>query len=218
MAKTPEALLYANAAACPSNGCAVSWQAIIAGAFAAIAVSMMLLILGSGLGFAMVSPWDIQNTSLTTVTITTIVWLIVMQWASAGIGGYISGRLRTRWLNTRDDEVFFRDTAHGFLTWCVATVLTATVLATSLTAITGGVVTGEPASAAVSANVYVDETASDIVVTAGEGEGRESVTVNKEEARKATATLSLFTALSMFIGAFIACVSAALGGRCRDTD
>jgi VIT1/CCC1 family predicted Fe2+/Mn2+ transporter len=37
-----------------------------------------------------------------------------------------------------------------------------------------------------------------------------------DEARKSAATAALFTALALLIGAFIASVSAAIGGRLRD--
>jgi hypothetical protein len=43
-------------------------------------------------------------------------------------GGYITGRLRHAWEDVNIHERF-RDTAHGFVTWAFATVLTATVLA-----------------------------------------------------------------------------------------
>ena len=117
---------------------AASWSAIIAGAFAAAAVSLILLVLGSALGFASVSPWDGQGVSASTFAITTAIWFIVMQWVSSAFGGYIAGRLRTRWIGTDPHEVFFRDTAHGFVTWAVSTVAVATVLVMSLAATVGG--------------------------------------------------------------------------------
>jgi hypothetical protein len=128
-----------------------SWSAIIAGAFVAIAVSLVLFALGSGLGFASISPWDGQGLSITTFAVTTAIWLIVMQWLSSAAGGYIAGRLRSRWLGTHPHEVFFRDTAHGFITWAVATVVVVTVLASSiLSALSGAahVATNVAASAA----------------------------------------------------------------------
>src|ERR1700722_13819606 len=79
---------------------AVSWGAIIAGAFVASAVSLVLFALGSGLGFASVSPWPGHGASATTFAVTTAIWLIIMQWISSGLGGYITGRLRTRWHGT----------------------------------------------------------------------------------------------------------------------
>ena len=117
---------------------AASWPAIIAGAFVAAAVSLVLLALGSGLGFAAISPWPGHGVAATTFAVTTAIWLIVMQWVSSGVGGYITGRLRTRWIGTHTHEVFFRDTAHGLVTWAVATVLVAAAAAASVSAVVEG--------------------------------------------------------------------------------
>ncbi len=111
---------------------AVSWSAIIAGAFVAASVSFVLFALGSGLGIASISPWPGRGISATTFAVSAAIWLIVMQWVSSAAGGYITGRLRTRWVGTHTHEVFFRDTAHGLVTWAVATVLVAPLLATSV--------------------------------------------------------------------------------------
>src|SRR5476649_132164 len=113
-----------------ARGSAASWGAIIAGALVATAVSLVLFVLGSGLGFASISPWPARGVSATTFAASAAIWLIVMQWIASGLGGYITGRLRTRWVGTQTHEVFFRDTAHGFVTWAVATVLVAVTLAT----------------------------------------------------------------------------------------
>jgi hypothetical protein len=102
---------------------AVSWGAVIAGALIATAVTFALMVLGAGLGLTLVSPWWEGNADATTIAASTVVWLVVMQWASAGIGGYLTGRLRTRWTSVHSDEVFFRDTAHGFLAWALATII-----------------------------------------------------------------------------------------------
>jgi hypothetical protein len=100
---------------------AVSWPAVIAGAVVAAAISLALLALGSGFGLASVSPFG--GASPAVFTAMTAIWLIIMQWVASGIGGYITGRLRTRWVGTHTHEVFFRDTAHGFLAWALATVI-----------------------------------------------------------------------------------------------
>ena len=117
---------------------AASWPAIFAGAFVAIAASAILLAFGSGLGFAMVSPWPGHGASATGFTVNAAIWLIVSQWLSAALGGYIAGRLRTKWVGTHTHEVFFRDTAHGLVTWSVATVAMAALLAGSVTSGVGG--------------------------------------------------------------------------------
>lgn len=107
---------------------AVSWGAILAGAAAAAALSLILLILGTGLGLSSISPWANDGVSATTFGVTTILWVTFTQLVAAGMGGYLAGRLRTKWLEVHDDEVFFRDTAHGFLAWAIASLATATLL------------------------------------------------------------------------------------------
>lgn len=117
---------------------AVSWAAIIAGAVAAAALSLILLVLGTGLGLAAVSPWVHQGVSGATFGVTSILWITFTQLAAAGLGGYLAGRLRTRWLNTHGDEVYFRDTSHGFLAWALATLLTAGLLTSVIGSVIGG--------------------------------------------------------------------------------
>jgi hypothetical protein len=106
---------------------AVSWPSIFAGAIVAIATTLILLAVGSGLGFATVSPWPGAGLTATSFAIGVGIWLIVTQWLSSFMGGYITGRLRTRWNGVHSDEVFFRDTAHGLLAWALATLIIAAV-------------------------------------------------------------------------------------------
>jgi hypothetical protein len=283
-----------------SSSTAVSWGPIIAGALAAAAATLLLMLLGSGLGLTMISPWSSEGASLTTIAVSTAVWLVVVQWISACLAGYIAGRLRTKWVGVHTDEVFFRDTAHGFLAWALATLLVAGFLGTAMTAVTGagvaavtsvasgavqGAATGAaanasapnasdttsyfvdtlfrpapatpaPAGAGPEAAAATDAQASRILLaSAATGEmsaedrtyleqlvaartglseadakARVDAVLTRVEAakaqakeaadtaRKASATLALVGALSLFIGAFIAAVSAALGGKLRDDE
>ncbi len=121
-----------------SAGSAVSWGAIFAGAAAAAALSLILLILGTGLGLSSVSPWAQRGFSAETFGISTIIWITLTQLAASGMGGYLAGRLRTKWVSVHTDEVYFRDTAHGFLAWTVATLVTAAFLTSSIAAIVSG--------------------------------------------------------------------------------
>ncbi|NTJ66560.1 hypothetical protein G6M50_15130 [Agrobacterium rhizogenes] len=132
---------------------AIVWGPIIGGALAATGIALILLLLGSGVGLTMVSPWSGQSSSATTVGITAAIWLVVVQWLSSAIGGYLTGRLRTKWVEVHSDEVFFRDTAHGFLSWALATVFVAGFLASSLTSLAGASVNaaGQAAQTAVTA-------------------------------------------------------------------
>ena len=139
---------------------AVSWSAIFAGAAAAAALSLILLILGTGLGLSSVSPWAHSGISATTFGITTIIWVTATQLVASGMGGYLAGRLRTKWVSVHTDEVYFRDTAHGFLAWAVASLVTAALLASVIGSIISG---GIQAGASVAGSVATTAT----VATAG---------------------------------------------------
>ena len=111
---------------------AVSWGAIVAGAAAAAALSLVLLILGTGLGLSSVSPWSGSGVQATTLGLSAIIWITVTQILASGMGGYIAGRLRHQWAGVEGDEVYFRDTAHGFLAWAVSSLVTAAFLASAI--------------------------------------------------------------------------------------
>jgi len=129
---------YVAAESSAGNVSGVSWGAIFAGAAAAAVASMLLLMLGLGLGFSAMSPWADEGISAKSLGVTTVIWLIIVQILSSGIGGYLAGRLRVKWANVHNDEVYFRDTAHGFLAWTVATLLAATLIAGSAASVIGG--------------------------------------------------------------------------------
>ncbi len=279
----------ALAQAIPTLGqSAVSWPAIFAGAAVAVAASVILLALGTGLGFASISPWSGHGVSATTFAITSAIWLIVMQWVSSGVGGYVTGRLRVKWVGTHTHEVFFRDTAHGFITWSVATILAATAMglsAYSAMNVAAHVVAGTPPAAALptapatamafstydidklfrspsgaappndakldadakleASRIFANAAASGALpqadrsylgelasaragisqadalqrvdeVTASVMAEEMKLKMQADAAAKAASATAIFTALSLLVGAFIASVAAALGGRLRD--
>jgi hypothetical protein len=265
-----------------SSTSAISWPAIIAGAFAAASSSLILLALGSGFGLASVSPWSNSGVSATTFTVMTAIWLIVVQWLSSGLGGYLTGRLRTKWVGVHTHEVFFRDTANGLLAWAVGAVIGAAILASSVSSLLGGATIASGTAVGTSQGAVQENPSAYLVdslfrsdhpnANAGDQEvraetGRVLVTGIKngdvpagdraylaqlvsartglsqadaekrvddviakakaaetkarqvaDEARKAGTYLSIFTAISMLIGAFIAAAAAALGGQHRDED
>jgi hypothetical protein len=120
----------------------VSWAAVVAGAVAACALTLVLLSLGAGLGFSVVSPWSNSGVSATTFEIGTGLYFIVMAMISSAVGGYLAGRLRNRWIGVQSSEVLFRDTAHGFLAWALASVIGAILLAAPATSLIGGATSG----------------------------------------------------------------------------
>lgn len=120
-----------------SSKTAMAWGPIIGGAVAATGLSLIMLLLGSGFGLTMVSPWPGESSSAAAVGVTAAIWLVVVQWLSSALGGYLTGRLRTKWAAVHTGEVFSRDTAHGFLSWALATVFVFGFLASSLTSLVG---------------------------------------------------------------------------------
>ena len=116
----------------------VSWAAVAAGAFAAAALSLALLALGTGIGFSAVSPWANDGASASAIGWTAIGWLVLMQIIASSVGGYLAGRLRTKWVNVHTHEVYFRDTAHGFLVWALCLVITGAFLTSAAASMIGG--------------------------------------------------------------------------------
>jgi len=270
---------YSAEVSSPRSG--VSWGAVFAGGVTAAAVSLILLLFGTGLGLASVSPWAGQDVSPTTFTVLAAIWLIIVQWVSSLFGGYMAGRLRTKWVAVHTDEVFFRDTAHGFLAWGVGTLLMAAVLtgfagngahvAESAAANTGlaanydvGLLFRQNAAAngAVSTGISAPGVSSadmrqeaGAILAEGAANGGVSqadstylaqlvseqtglapadaqarvndvltqmqaqITKAKQVAdasRKAASGAAIYTFVSLLIGAFIASVAGAIGGRLRD--
>jgi hypothetical protein len=117
----------------------VSWAAIFAGAAASTVISLILVVVGGGIGFASISPWSNAGASGTTVGILAILWSIAIPLFAFAVGGYIAGRLRTQWVGVHTDEVFFRDTAHGMLVWAVGTIAAACLAGSVLSAAVSGI-------------------------------------------------------------------------------
>ena len=134
---------------------AVSWAAIFAGAAGAASLSLILLVLGSGLGLSAASPWATTGADAETLGVGAIVWIAFVAIVASGTGGYLAGRLRVKWAATHSDEVYFRDTAHGFLSWSIATLATAALLTSAIGSVVGtgakvgGAAAGTAATAAV---------------------------------------------------------------------
>jgi hypothetical protein len=131
---------------------ALAWGPVIGGSVAAAATTIILLLLGSGVGLTMVSPWAGESASFTAVSVTAAIWFVVVQWLASAFGGYLTGRLRTKWAGIHTDEVFFRDTAHGFLSWALATIVVAGLAGSAFTSLAG---TGVQAASTVAATATV---------------------------------------------------------------
>lgn len=146
-----------------SHSSGVSWGAVIAGAFVAAALYLLLLALGAGFGLSVISPWS-SSGAAHTLGVAALVWIIVIEIVASAFGGYLTGRLRTKWALIHTDEVFFRDTANGFLSWAVALVVSVAFLASAGAYMAGSVErnanppnTGTPAEAANPKLYFIDE-------------------------------------------------------------
>ena len=120
----------------------VAWAAIAAGAVAAAALTLVLVAFGAGLGLSAISPWSNSGVSVTSFKIGTGIYLCIVAVMSSAIGGFLAARLRTRIVGLHSNEVFFRDTAHGFLAWAFATLISATALASTISYVANGALTG----------------------------------------------------------------------------
>ncbi|CUI71848.1 hypothetical protein [Achromobacter dolens] len=136
---------------------AVSWAAVFAGAVIAAALSLALFAGGSGLGFLSISPWSGEGVSAPTAGIGLIAWMLFTQIVAYGVGGYVAGRLRTKWADVHGDEVYFRDTAHGFLVWALSAVVSAALLGSAIATLASG---AAKAGASVAAGAGAAVTAS----------------------------------------------------------
>jgi len=141
----------------------VSWAAVAAGAVAAAALALVLVAFGAGLGLSAVSPWTNSGVSASTFSTGTGIYLVIVAVMSSAVGGYLAARLRTKWVNVHTHEAFFRDTAHGFLAWAFATLLSATALGSTTAYLANGSVAGlggaasQATPSANPAEIYVDK-------------------------------------------------------------
>jgi hypothetical protein len=142
---------------------AVSWGAVAAGAVGAAALALLLIAFGAGLGLSAVSPWSDSGVSASTFKTGTGIYLVIVAVMSSAVGGYLAARLRTKWVGIHTHEIFFRDTAHGFITWAFATLLSASALSSVTGYLANGAAAGVGGAASQAtrslspADIYVDK-------------------------------------------------------------
>jgi hypothetical protein len=108
----------------PTASSRFSWTAAVAGAFAATAVTFLIISLGSGIGLSVVSPYRVSPSS-TTLTLIGAIWLLMAQAFGFASGGYLAARMRSHFVDDAGDEGRFRDAAQGFLVWSLGVVIAA---------------------------------------------------------------------------------------------
>jgi hypothetical protein len=122
----------------------IEWSAIIAGAVLAAATSFVLLTFGTAIGLSVTSPWPGSGLSTQAVTALAAFWTLVQQIGAFMAGGYVAGRMRSRWNEDRE-EADFRDGLHGGMVWAVGVAIGALLAASAVgaTARTGAEVAGQ---------------------------------------------------------------------------
>lgn len=91
----------------------------LAGALAAAAIAFVLCSFGSTIGLSLVSPWPNSGLPAKVVAALAVFWAMASQIGSFLAGGYIAGRMRSRWSDAPPHEVEFRDGVHGLLVWAL---------------------------------------------------------------------------------------------------
>ena len=129
----------------------VEWGAVLAGAVLAAALSFVLLTFGAAIGLSATSPWPNSGLSAKVIATLAVFWALAQQIGSLMAGGYVAGRMRSRW-HEAGDEKEFRDGLHGGLVWAVAVLISAFfVFATASLAVrTGANVAGSAVAGAAS--------------------------------------------------------------------
>jgi hypothetical protein len=109
-----------------------SWGAIIAGVVAALVVQLLLNLLGIGVGAASLSAAHLaDNPDASTFSIGAGIWWTVSGIIASFCGGVVAGRLcGTAKVNTAR--------WHGFVAWCVTTLVIFFLLTSALGSIVGG--------------------------------------------------------------------------------
>jgi hypothetical protein len=108
------------------------WTPVVAGTFVAAAVSLILMAVGSAIGFSIVSSSPMWRDASPALTVASGLYLLLTALVSFGFGGYVIGRLRERWTTSgHSDVVEFRDGAHGLLAWAIAVLIIGLVAAAS---------------------------------------------------------------------------------------
>jgi hypothetical protein len=230
VAVAPTAAAAAFEATNESPQSSISWSAVIAGAVVSAALALVLLVLCVGLKLTTVSPW-VASASATKLGAATIVAAVLVQLIASAVGGYVAGRLRTKWVRVHDDEVYFRDTAHGFAVWALATLVTAGFLTSAATTAIGAGTVGLVASSAAGvrpAPAPEAPAAAPAPSAASAGappmppappSASQVPSISPQDVdrmRAVAAQTALWSFLALIVGAFSASIAATIGGRQRD--
>lgn len=114
----------------------VDWASIVGGAFVATAVFTTLTIFGSAIGLSLTSAEPGSGISAKATAIAIGLWSAWVAVSAFAAGGYIAGRLRHRIADAVPHEVEMRDGLHGLISWALAGLLSAMILASAVGGLT----------------------------------------------------------------------------------
>ncbi|UEM01936.1 hypothetical protein JL101_018255 [Skermanella rosea] len=109
----------------------IAWSAVFAGVVVALALNLVLAILGIGIGLTTIDPAQADSPQASTLGIAATLWWIVSALISIAAGGWVAGRMAG--MPTRVDGAL-----HGLITWGIATLLLFWLLTSAVGSLIGG--------------------------------------------------------------------------------
>jgi hypothetical protein len=105
-----------------TTGSYLEWGPVFGGSAVALALSMLLMQFGAGVGLSAVGESSLEGGGISWNVVGAGLWVILVALASASAGAYLAGRMRAGAHDFTEDEVEFRDGAHGLVVWAVSGV------------------------------------------------------------------------------------------------
>jgi hypothetical protein len=109
----------------------LSWSAVFAGVVIAIAVELLLSLLGLGIGLGSINPVE-QSQPLKGLGISSVIWWLLSMLIALFIGGWVSGWIAG--IPHKTDRAL-----HGILTWCLFALINMYFVTTTVGNVIGGV-------------------------------------------------------------------------------
>ncbi|WP_322990296.1 hypothetical protein [Hoeflea sp.] len=163
MEPTVEKTVLVHSDNLPQGQSYLEWGAVWGGSVVAMATSTVLVQFGGASGLALGDPMLASGDPSWQVLVASL-WLFVAALASSAGGGYIAGRMRSRWSDAAKSEVEFRDGVHGLSVWAVSTLAVAAFAAITAALAAAGV---DPAATAAEVPTNVAEYTRTITVVYG---------------------------------------------------
>ena len=109
----------------------VSWGAVVAGVVIAVATQMVLSLLGAAIGLSTIDPMRYSSPDVSTFGIGAGIWWGISSILSLFVGGWVAGHLAAS--PEKTDAIL-----HGLLTWGLAAIVTAYLLASAVGSVVRG--------------------------------------------------------------------------------